>query len=258
MTTEIRTFNTSNHIAGLDLNIRVVDQDGEPWFVSMDVRSVLGLNGANSGSPLQSLDSDEKQIVEKKSDLAASLPDLFPGRTARIALISESGLYNLIMRSDKPQAKPFKDWVTKIVLPAIRKDGMYVAGENNNANELFMSSRESLARTLSEIADVVESRHVDVKRTIYRLMTNEVIRGYAPMAYTHPQNGRQYNEFRVNQRDSYVIVAQLSPEFTARLVDRWQELEKQVAQPQVPQSFAQASRLAADTLSSLLSRGLIQ
>jgi phage regulator Rha-like protein len=54
-------------------------------------------------------------------------------------------------------------------------------------------------------------------------------------------------EYHVNQRDSYVIVAQLSPEFTARLVDRWQELEKQVAQPQVPQSFAEALRLAADT-----------
>lgn len=118
-------------------------------------------------------------------------------------------------------------------------------------DELTERSSEVLTMSSREIAEVVESRHVNVKRTIYRLMSDGVIRGYAPLEYTHPQNGRQYNEFRVNQRDSYVIVAQLSPEFTARLVDRWQELEKQEAQPQVPQSFAEALRLAADTQEQL-------
>ena len=93
-------------------------------------------------------------------------------------------------------------------------------------NAITMSSRE--------ISELVESRHVDVKRTIERLMSKEVIAGYAPMAYTHPQNGQSYDEYHVNQRDSYVIVAQLSPEFTARLVDRWQELEAQAAKPQAP------------------------
>ncbi len=63
--------------------------------------------------------------------------------------------------------------------------------------------------------------------------------------------GQRTQEYRVGKRDSYVIVAQLSPEFTARLVDRWQELEKQVSQPQVPQSFAEALRLAADTQEQL-------
>jgi len=47
----------------------------------------------------------------------------------KLKMVSESGLYKLIMRSDKPQAKAFQDWVTRSVLPAIRKDGMYVMGE---------------------------------------------------------------------------------------------------------------------------------
>lgn len=52
-----------------------------------------------------------------------------PTSNQELLIISESGLYKLIMRSNKPQAKPFQNWVTQVVLPAIRKDGMYVAGE---------------------------------------------------------------------------------------------------------------------------------
>ncbi|WMY72761.1 phage antirepressor KilAC domain-containing protein [Buttiauxella selenatireducens] len=94
-----------------------------------------------------------------------------------------------------------------------------------------------------EISDLVESRHVDVCRTIERLMAAEAIQRYTPTAYTHPQNGQDYKEYLVGKRDSYVVVAQLSPQFTARLVDRWQELEIHSA---VPQSLSEALRLAAD------------
>lgn len=67
-----------------------------------------------------------------------------------------------------------------------------------------------------EIAKLVESRHTDVCRTTDRLIASKVIKGYAPTAYTHHQNGQMYTEYHVGKRDSYVIVAQLSPEFTAR------------------------------------------
>lgn len=79
--------------------------------------------------------------------------------------------------------------------------------------------------TSREIADLVESRHADVCICIERLMASGDIGGYAAVPYTHPQNGQTYREYHIGQRDSYVIVAQLSPQFTARLVDRWQELE---------------------------------
>jgi phage regulator Rha-like protein len=103
--------------------------------------------------------------------------------------------------------------------------------------QLTMSSRE--------IAELVNSRHADVVRSVERLMESGVIGGYAPAPYTHPQNGQQYMAYHIGKRDSYVVVAQLSPEFTGRLVDRWQELESGAA-PKVPQTLAQALRLAAD------------
>lgn len=79
-----------------------------------------------------------------------------------------------------------------------------------------------------EIADLVESRHDDVKRSIERLAERGVIT-LPPLAeVSNDGHGpKTVSVYQVGKRDSYVIVAQLSPEFTARLVDRWQELEAQ-------------------------------
>jgi len=97
-----------------------------------------------------------------------------------------------------------------------------------------------------EIAEVVESRHEEVKRSMARLANRGLIT-FTPMA-EKSTGGRPGVTYHVNKRDSYVVVAQLSPEFTARLVDRWQELEQQVAQPafEVPTTLSGALRLAAD------------
>lgn len=117
-------------------------------------------------------------------------------------------------------------------------------------NQLLIAGADTGAITMSsrEIADLVESRHADVVRSIERLMFSKVISGYAPTAYTHPQNGQTYECYMLNKRDSFVVVAQLCPEFTARIVDRWQELEAQVAKPafQIPTTLAGALRLAAE------------
>ena len=85
-----------------------------------------------------------------------------------------------------------------------------------------------------EIADLVESRHTDVCRDVDRLIEKGVIVGCTPSAYTHEQNGQQYIEYHLDKRSSLIVVAQLSPTFTARIVDRWQELEAQVAKPTTP------------------------
>lgn len=92
---------------------------------------------------------------------------------------------------------------------------------------------ENVARTMSsrEIAELVGSRHSDVMRTIDRLLDKRVISGCTPSAYTQEQNGQPYRQYLVCKRDSFVVVAQLCPEFTAALVDRWQELEAQAAKP---------------------------
>lgn len=90
---------------------------------------------------------------------------------------------------------------------------------------------DAVTMSSQEIADLVGSRHDDVKRSIDRLVTRGVI-AQPPMADgPRAGNGVVIQEYRVSKRDSYVIVAQLSPEFTAALVDRWQELEAQHAEP---------------------------
>ncbi|WP_275287203.1 BRO family protein [Halomonas elongata] len=117
----VSTFNPSGH-ADIDMDIRVVDFDGEPWFVAVDIRECLGLTAkGNSHNYMRNLDSTEKTHIEKRSTQNTPLQSLFRGTASRVAVISESGLYKLVMRSDKPQARPFQDWVTKVVLPTIRK-----------------------------------------------------------------------------------------------------------------------------------------
>lgn len=118
----------------------------------------------------------------------------------------------------------------------------------------LMKIETNLTMTSLEIAELVESRHDDVKRSIDRLVQKGVII-QPPMAdeQTPDALGRvrstQVYIFsgEKGRRDSIVVVAQLCPEFTARLVDRWQELEAKELQPvfKIPQTYAQALTLAA-------------
>ena len=93
--------------------IRTVQVNGEPWFVLADVCKVLEIS--NSRNISSRLEPDEKGVT---------LVDTLGG-TQKMTIINESGLYTVILRSDKPQAKPFRKWVTSVVLPSIRKHGSY-------------------------------------------------------------------------------------------------------------------------------------
>ncbi|MFC2568521.1 MAG: phage antirepressor KilAC domain-containing protein [Haemophilus parainfluenzae] len=104
---------------------------------------------------------------------------------------------------------------------------------DKNASSLKMSSRE--------ITKLVNSRHSDVCKSIETLISKGVIGGYQPKPYTHPQNGQIYYEYFLNKRDTYILVAQFSPEFTAAVIDRWQELENQQNPTALlPQNYLQA------------------
>jgi hypothetical protein len=116
-----------------------------------------------------------------------------------------------------------------------------------NSSVLTMSSRE--------IADLVESRHDSVKRTIERLQDKGLIQ-LTPMVEVKNHLGQVVTEYQLIKRDSYVVVAQLSPEFTARLVDRWQELENK-QMPQIPQTLSEALRLAADQAEQIERQNLL-
>lgn len=101
--------------------VRTVEQNGEPWWVLKDVCDILGI--ANSRDVVNRLDDDEKGVGQIDT----------LGGAQEMTIISESGLYNVILRSDKPEAKPFRKWVTAEVLPSIRRSGGYI----NNAEELI-------------------------------------------------------------------------------------------------------------------------
>ena len=98
--------------------IRTATIDGEPWFVLKDVCEVLGISKYRDVA--ERLDEDERGSVRVDT----------LGGTQRMAAVNESGLYHVIIRSDKPVAKPFRKWVTADVLPTMRKTGGYVANED--------------------------------------------------------------------------------------------------------------------------------
>ena len=95
--------------------MRTVVVESEPWFVSMDALDILGLHR----SSLTALDDDEKGVHTVDT----------LGGVQRVGIISEPGLYSLILRSRKPEAKAFKRWITHEVLPSIRKRGGYLTPE---------------------------------------------------------------------------------------------------------------------------------
>lgn len=145
MNTQLSNFDFHNN------TIRVVELKGEPWFVGADVLTILYGRASGIANAYNPLSADEKTKV-KRSHLG-----LRAGR--EMYAISESGLYKLIMRSDKPQARDFQDWVTRVVLPAIRKDGGYVAGEEKvssgdmSEDEFILKAMSMLQRKVDRLSE---------------------------------------------------------------------------------------------------------
>ena len=107
--------------------------DGEPWWVLKDVCDVLGLT--NPSMIADRLDDDERAKLNL-------------GRQGETNIISESGLYDVIVRSDKPEAKLFRRWITHEVLPSIRKRGVYATND-------LLSNPELLFAAVQELKDAV-------------------------------------------------------------------------------------------------------
>lgn len=100
--------------------VRTVQIDGEPWFVLADICRELELS-----TPARVAERLEKDEVSQTHTIDRM------GREQKTTIINESGLYTVILRSDKPQAKPFRKWVTSVVLPSIRKTGSYSVQQLN-------------------------------------------------------------------------------------------------------------------------------
>ena len=127
------------------------------------------------------------------------------------------------------------------ITPRNTRDDSSSMVQHQTMTRHVMSSRE--------IAELLGSRHDKVKQSIDRLIARGTIvqppvgNEQEPDSLGRPRSIKVY---LINKRDTYVIVAQLSPEFTAHLVDRWQELEEQGQQPRLPTNFAEALQVAAD------------
>lgn len=91
--------------------VRVVECNGEPWFVASDVCRALGIDRTQT----RRLDEDEKGVYSAQT----------PGGQQEIGIVNEPGLYTLVLGSRKPEAKAFKRWITHEVIPSIRKTGSY-------------------------------------------------------------------------------------------------------------------------------------
>lgn len=138
--------------------IRIAELDGQPWFIAVDVCHALGFNLSAGAAPhMKKVANDERRVLK-----ASDLPKSVLGSAPSITVVSESGLYKLIMRSDKPEARRFQDWVTRDVLPAIRKDGAYIMGEEKVATgemdeEAFiLKAYEMLKRKVERLAQEKE------------------------------------------------------------------------------------------------------
>lgn len=130
--------------------IRTTTIDDEPWFVGKDVAEILGYREPTK-AVRDHVDAEDK---------GGSILDT-PGGSQKLTVINESGLYSLILSSKLPTAKKFKRWVTSEVLPAIRKNGMYMTDQK--AYDLLNNSG-SLADMLQQAAEQLRQKDIEIRR----------------------------------------------------------------------------------------------
>lgn len=117
--------------------IRTLLIDNEPWFVGRDVAKILGYVNPNDAL-VKRVDEEDKGV--------ANCDTL--GGSQSLIVINESGLYSLILSSKLPTAKAFKRWVTSEVLPSIRKNGGYLAGQENDPPEVLIAKALVVAQNV--------------------------------------------------------------------------------------------------------------
>lgn len=123
--------------------IRTVTIDENPWFVAKDVCDILDVG--NPSQSLSRLEDDEKNTIILNEGIGN------PSKT----IINESGFYTLVLSSRKPIAKPFRLWVTREVLPQIRKTGGYIPIVEDEPNEVFLARAVKIANDTIEKKDEI-------------------------------------------------------------------------------------------------------
>lgn len=133
--------------------VRTIEKDGEPWWVLKDVCTVLGISKYRDTAAR--LDEDERESV--RVDTLGGLQEMI--------CVNESGLYSVILRSDKPEAKPFRKWVTSEVLPSIRKTGSYTV---HKTNEVSFKEQVECIGIISDMLRVNDAGKLHMLNVIYK------------------------------------------------------------------------------------------
>jgi prophage antirepressor-like protein len=152
-----------------DHPVRIIMRDGEPWFVCSDVAEALGYrNAPDAARNLADNQKASTQIVRSTS-----------GGNPNITIINESGLYRLVLRSRKPEALPFSDWVTGEVLPSIRKTGSYSKSDTIRIDPaaLLLSGQSTPTVPHSPtLTKAIERRSWDLAHEAYELIREHLTR----------------------------------------------------------------------------------
>lgn len=136
--TDLMPFSYGEH------QVRTLAIEGEPWFVLADLARVLGI------ADVQRLNSRLDDGVRRTHPIADRL-----GRTQQATIVSEAGMYEVVIRSDKPDAVAFRRWITGTVLPEIRKTGGYGQAKPMDRTEL-------LARAVLEAAEAIKEKEAEI------------------------------------------------------------------------------------------------
>lgn len=186
--------------------VRVVEQDGEPWFVLADLCKVLGL-ARRPAAVAERLDDEVRQ--------AYPIPDAM-GREQETLIVSEAGMYDVVLRSDAPDAKPFRRWVTHEVIPAIRKHGGYLTPE---ATAKALADPDSMIRLLTALRDeraekarLAAQAEADAPKVLFAeavavSSTTILVRELAKLLHQAGVNVGGNNLFEWLRRDGFLIKA---------------------------------------------------
>lgn len=190
--------------------VRAVTLEGEPWFVAADVCRSLGIG--NSRDATNKLDDDEKMTVDLTDSHSGKR-----GGAQMITVVNEPGLYALVLSSRKPEAKAFKRWITHEVIPAIRKTGGYIAGQETMDDDQLLANALMVAqRKIAERNKQLEAANEKIKADAPKVLFAETVQKaegdilVRQLARLMNQRGYDIGErrlYEILRRDGWVIKA---------------------------------------------------
>lgn len=145
--------------------IRVIEKDNDPWFIGKDVAEILGYSNPRDAI-YKHVEFEDKGVA--KCDTL--------GGSQELTVINESGLYSLILSSKLPGAKKFKYWITSEVLPSIRKNGGYIANQENLSDSELMAKALLVAQnTINNKNKQLEEAHKKIEADSGKVLFAECV-----------------------------------------------------------------------------------